>query len=514
MTEPRHLFDGVFAPRPRHPQHGIAITPVPMIGDGALFEDTSWVSVGAEVEDLAETLCEAGVRAGDRIGWIGPNDPLQIVLLAACSRLGAVQVPLNWRLSVEELRWIEADAGFRLLAVPESRSREPRARFDHPYVQDFRARRASEPGVFVGDPYDWLHGDGLRTAAGAPELPPPPPPEAPLLICYTSGTTGRPKGVVLGQRGLLEHARIAQSLFGITPLDTVMTVLPMFHVGGLNIQTIPALLAGADIVLHARFDADAVFDSIARDRPTLTLLVPAIMQALVAHPRWAAADLSSLRAIGAGSSDVPLPLIEAFHAKGVPVQIVYGATETAPIAIAQTREEALAAPGSIGHPPPGIEARLAPDTQEIEIRGPSVMLGYWQDPAATAAALRDGWFGTGDVGRIDAEGRWWFTDRLKHLIISGGENISPAEVERVLREAPGVAEAAVVGRADPRWGEVPIAVVVPAAGFDAAAVLGHFEGRLARFKHPRGVIAVDSLPRTALGKVEIGRLRALVNSTP
>jgi fatty-acyl-CoA synthase len=230
------------------------------------------------------------------------------------------------------------------------------------------------------------------------------------------------------------------------------------------------------------------------------------MQALVAHPRWASADLSSLRAVGAGSSDVPIPLIEAFHAKGVPVQQVYGATETCPIAILQTRAEALAAPGSIGRPAMHAECRLAP-SGEIELRGPAVLRGYWKRDDA----LRDGWFATGDVGRTDPEGRFWFTDRLKHVIISGGENIYPAEVERVLATAPGVAEGAVVGRPDPKWGEVPVAVVVPADGFDAARVLAHFEGRIARFKHPRAVVTLPALPRTALGKVAVAELRDAVS---
>jgi len=224
---------------------------------------------------------------------------------------------------------------------------------------------------------------------------------------------------------------------------------------------------------------------------------------------------ASLRAVGAGSSDVPLPLIEAFHARGIPVQQVYGATETCPIAIYQTREEALAAPGSIGRPALHAEARVVdgegrplPPGQagEIEIRGPNTLRRYWN---TAQPALREGWFATGDVGRVDEAGRYWFTDRLKHVIISGGENVYPAEVERVLRSAPGVVEGAVCGRPDPRWGEVPVAVVVAGPGFDRDAVLRHFEGQLARFKHPRDVVVVKALPRTALGKVIVEDLRAL-----
>jgi fatty-acyl-CoA synthase len=323
---------------------------------------------------------------------------------------------------------------------------------------------------------------------------------------------------VLTQAAFAANAANAQAIFGFTPKDRVLTVLPLFHVGGLNIQTVPALLAGAELLLPQRFDSDGFFDAVALHRPSLTLLVPAVMQALVSHPRWATADLGSLRAIGAGSSEVPLPLIEAFQARGIPVQQIYGATETAPIAITQSRAEALAHPGSISRAAPLGEARiqdpegrpLPPGAEgEIAVRGPNVMQGYWRAPEATAAVLRDGWFATGDVGRMDTEGRFWFTDRLKHLIISGGENIYPAEVERVLATAPGVLEGAVCGRPDPRWGEVPVAVVVPGPGFDRASVLRHFEGRLARFKQPRDLVLAEALPRYALGKVQLAALRAL-----
>ncbi|MGG5809905.1 class I adenylate-forming enzyme family protein [Falsiroseomonas sp. CW058] len=435
-------------------------------------------ALAGQARSLAARLRAAGVARGGRFGWIGTNHPAMLAAFFAAAEIGAAMVPFNWRLSEEELRWIARDAGIALLV------RGPSHAAALPGIPGLPDR--AEPGAPEGGPMD------------------------PLLIGYTSGTTGRPKGAVLTQSAFAANAAAARAVFGLAPGERVLTVLPMFHVGGLNIQTVPALLHGAGVLLHDRFDADAFLDAAERDRPTLSLVVPAVMAALVAHPRWATADLSSLRAVGAGSSEVPLHLIEAFHAKGVPVQQVYGATETSPIAIAQMREEALAAPGSIGRPVPGVEARLVPGTGEIAIRGPNVMAGYWGDAAATRAALDDGWFATGDVGRIDADGRWWFTDRLKHLIISGGENISPAEVERVLAGAPGVREGAVVGRPDPRWGEVPVAVVVPAEGFEAARVLAHFEGRLARFKQPRDVVAVEALPRTALGKVAVAELRKVV----
>jgi acyl-CoA synthetase (AMP-forming)/AMP-acid ligase II len=456
-----------------------------------LVAEGAATDLAAGIARCAAALAARSVGRGDRVAFLGQNHPSQIVLLFACARLGAVQVPLNWRLAAPELRFILKDSGSRLLLATPAFAEA--------------ARQAAPDGCGV-----------LDATASPPEAPDAPAAgtgEDALLLVYTSGTTGRPKGAVLTQDAVSHNAAASRAIFGMTAADRVLTVLPLFHVGGLNIQTVPALLAGAAALLHPRFEPDAFFDAVERERPSLTLVVPAVMQALVAHPRWAAADLSALRAVGAGSSEVPIELIEAFHAKGVPVQQVYGATETCPIAIAQTREEALAAPGSIGRPAPGVEARLAPGTCEIEVRGPNVMRGYWRAPEATAAALKDGWFATGDVGRVDAAGRWWFTDRLKHVIVSGGENIYPAEVERVLRSAPGVAECTVLGRPDPRWGEVPVAVVVPGSNFEAEAVLRHCEGRLARFKHPRAVVTVTALPRTALGKVQLGALGELVRSS-
>lgn len=447
----------------------------------------SFAQIFADAAEQAGFFRETDATWDGSIGFLGPNDPKQISLLGACAALHVAQVPLNHRLSVEELRWVNTHAGFTWL------SRTHDSLFRHPFGEGYEGSNfAGEDGEEPTGPVRFDN-----------------PADAPLLIGYTSGTTGRPKGATLTQRQVAANIAHAQALFGFTPQDRVLTVLPLFHLGGLCIQTLPALVAGSEIILHARFEPDAFFDSLEGDKPTLTLLVPAVMAALVNHPRWPSADLSCLRAIGAGSSDVPLELIAAFHAKGVAVQQVYGMTEAGPIAIAQSVAEAWAHPGSIGFPVGDCEARIG-EASEIQLRGPNLFRGYWRDDVATQAAFtQDGWFRTGDAGRVDAEGRFWFTDRLKHMIISGGENIAPAEVERVLLTAPGVREGVVIGRADPRWGEVPVAIIVAAPDADDAEILRHFEGRLARFKHPRAVVRVAALPRTALGKVQLEALRAL-----
>lgn len=450
----------------------------------------------AELLNLATQLSRIFAREAEkqprrrRIGMLGQNSAVHLATLLGCARAGLAMVPINWRLAQEEWCWQARAAG--MCAVVEG--------FGHRMPEDF----------LTADGISAIGQSSIRmlpreAVAGSDHGHA----DAPVLVGYTSGTTGRPKGAVLTQGAMLANAENGRALFEITADDRVLTMLPLFHVGGLNIQTVPALLAGAEIILHQKFDAESFFDALVQHRPTLTLLVPAVMKALIEHPRWAKADLSSLRAAGAGSSVVPLPLIEAFQSRGVPIQQVYGSTETAPIAIAQSRAEAWAAPGSIGRPI--CEARLGAGG-EIQLRGANIMQGYLDDPAATAASFEDGWYRSGDIGRVDADGRWWFTDRLKHMIISGGENISPAEVERVLAQAPGVTDCAVIGRPDPNWGEVPVAVVVPGPGFSADAVLAFFEGRLARFKQPRAVVSVAALPCTALGKVDVVALRAMVGA--
>jgi fatty-acyl-CoA synthase len=293
----------------------------------------------------------------------------------------------------------------------------------------------------------------------------------------------------------------------------VLTVLPLFHVGGLNIQTTPALQIGASVGLHARFAPDATLAAIAAERPSLLVLVPSTIQALIEHPHWAKTDLSSLRAVTTGSTQVPQVLIDAVTARGVPVLQVYGSTETSPIAVYTRIGGDLSRGGSTGLPGLCCEARIVDESGcevphgiagEVIVRGPNVFFEYWGNQAATSEALRDGWYFSGDIGTRDADGYFTIHDRKKNIIISGGENIYPAEIERVLHEHPAIAEAAVIGRPDPKWQEVPVAYVVRKAQSSVISdeIVAHVAAQLARFKVPREVTFVDALPRNALGKVQ------------
>ena len=473
----------------------------------------SYAALNARIEEAARALKSGfGVNRGDRVAILSLNRPDYLVLLYACARLGALLVPLNWRLAIPEQLFILSDAGVKVLMLEQAFSAILPA-LDEVLPDtaaiglDFATARASS----------W---DNVLTLAAGDGRNPHTDLSCPLLIVYTSGTTGRPKGAVLRQEALLWNGMMSQHMHGLTSDDHVLTVLPFFHVGGLNIQTTPALQHGATVTIHSRFTPDATLAAFERERPTLTVLVPAIIQAVTEHPKWARTDLSSLKAVSTGSTIVPQHLIERFVEREVPVLQVYGSTETCPIAVYTRIGGDLSREGSTGLPGLCCEVAILDDAGhelppgragEIAIRGPNVFFEYWGNEHATREALHDGWYRSGDIGRRDTDGYFWVHDRKKNLIISGGENIYPAEVERVLLEHPDVVECGVVGRADPRWEEVPVAYVIrrSEARIEAEDLKAHVELQLARFKVPREIIFVEELPRTALGKVQHFMLKQL-----
>ena len=481
-------------------------------------ETLSYAAFSKRIAQTARALrSEFGINKGDRVAVLSQNRPDYLVLLYACARLGAILVPMNWRLAVAEQMYILSDATPKALVLeqafapvlPALAERLPGTRV---VGLDFTPERGMTFDVLLAS-------DHSNDLGGNADL------SCPLLIVYTSGTTGRPKGAVLRQNALLWNGVMSQHMHGLTSDDHVLTVLPLFHVGGLNIQTTPALHHGATVTLHARFSPDATLCAIARDRPTLTVLVPATIQAVTDHPAWAAADLSSLRAVATGSTIVPPLLIDRMTKRGVPVLQVYGSTETCPIAIYTRIDGDLSREGSTGLPGLCCEAAIvdaggnevaAGTPGEIVVRGPNVFTEYWGNADATRLALQDGWFRTGDIGERDADGYVRVLERKNNLIISGGENVYPAEVERVLMEHPDVVECGVIGRPDPHWDEVPVAFVVKREGasLNADDLRVHLQAQLARFKVPREIVFVDDLPRTALGKVQHHRLRQIDKSEP
>jgi fatty-acyl-CoA synthase len=470
----------------------------------------TYAGLARRIDAVAAGLTkEYGIAKGDRIVHLGYNSADFLVLLFAVARLGAILVPLNWRLAVPEQAYIIAHAEPKLFVVePDFVDRLAALTAVAPEMRALGM--GGTPRLAAFEDLARRH-DGQSASGGAITDP--------LLIVYTSGTTGRPKGAILTQDALRWNAINAHHMHGMTASDHVLTVLPLFHVGGLNIQTTPALIAGATVTLHARFDASATLAAIARDRPTLTVLVPATLEALRAHPDFSAMDCSSLRVISTGSTIVPEEIISTYAARGVRVIQVYGATETGPVVIYERFDQPRTKPGTTGVAGLNNDACIIGDDGaflppnspgEIAVRGPNILSGYWHDVDATREAFRDGWYLTGDIGVMDADGHFTVRERKKNVIISGGENIYPAEVERVILAFPGIADCAVIGRPDPKWLEVPIAAVVlkPGATLDLPALNAQLAQNLARFKLPRDIMVRDSLPKTALGKVQHFALKA------
>ena len=464
-----------------------------------------------EIARTASALAAAGVGRGDRVVHLGYNSAEQLALLFACARLGALFSPLSWRLAPPEHRAMLTDCEPRVLVVAE------------PFLEATAAivDAGTDRRVAIGTPpAGWLAYE--RFLALGEERPCRREGDAasPVLLCYTSGSTGRPKGVVLTQDALFHNAVNSAHMHDLTSHDVVLTTLPLFHVGGLNIQTLPALHCGATVVLHPRFEPPRVIEALESDGITLTVLVPAQLELLAREPGWREAKLPTLRAISTGSTIIGEAFVRKDLQRGIPLLQVYGATETCPIAAYQRIDDAPSHPGSIGKPALHCDLRIVDDTGhdvapgttgEFLVRGGNVMSGYWNKPRESAEALEGGWYHTGDVGHADTDG-WLYVDgRRRDVIITGGENVYPAEIENVLVECPEIVEVAVVGRADERWGEAVVAIVVLArdAELSREAICALLDGRVARYKHPRDVVFADALPRTALGKVKREELKRL-----
>jgi len=462
------------------------------------------------IDRLAAALAARDIVKGDRVAYLGNNHPDFLTTLFACGAIGAIFVPLNTRLAPRELEYIIEDSGARLLITHHEMRELARAaawssRVERRIVVD---GPAEPPAVEAFD--DVLDAVSHRVDEIAVSL------DDPAMILYTSGTTGRPKGAVLTHGNLTWNALNVLVDYDVTSDERALMIAPMFHVASLGMGVLPALLKGGTLILQERVDPGAVLAAIAEHRITSLSGVPTTFQLLAEHPDWASTDLSTLRKLTCGGSSVPLRVIEAYEARGLSFSSGYGMTETSPGATSLPYRKAREHVGSAGLPhfftgirvvgadgeplPPG-------EAGEIEISGPNVMKEYWLRPDATRDAHRGEWFRSGDIGFLDEQGYLTISDRLKDMIISGGENIYPAEVEQLIMERPEIDAVAVIGVPDERWGEVPLAIAVPRAEITAEQVLAHLSGRLAKYKIPRAVVFVDELPRTASGKIRKTDLR-------
>lgn len=467
-----------------------------------------------------------GVRPGDRVAMLALNCVEYLDLWFALGKLGAVLQNLNWRLTAAELQGIVQDAAPTVFiygpelrdVVADLRKQAPSVRHwvaleqpDRPGDQSFSQRETCSDANLPEAGFDW---------------------EQPWVICYTGGTTGVPKGAVLTHRAITANAVNTVVSWGLTADDVAILNAPLFHTGGLNVFTAPLVHCGGASIVCRGFDAGQVFDLVTAGAGglavTLFFGVPTMFSALQQHPRWDTVNFSRLKLVISGGAPCPLPVFERFWAKGVDFKTGYGLTEAGPNTFWLPRADVRRKPGAVGLPLFHVQVKLIrPDGQpctageagELLIRGPHVCAGYWNNPAASAAAIDgDGWLHTGDIAVCDEEGYYTIAGRSKDLIISGGENIYPAEIESVACGHAAVAAAALIGVPDPYWGEVGRLIVIladqddrkdAAGAWDSEEFLTYLRGRLARYKVPKSVVVAPQLPLTGAGKINKQALLAL-----
>ena len=479
-------------------------------------ERLSYRDLDRRARATAAALAGAGVHSGDRVGLLARNRIEFLDVFFAAGLGGFVVVPLGTRLTAPELAFIVRDAGVSTLV------------FDGEFADTVRELCGLVEIPFLialGEPcrpgdarlQELIAGAASNEAAG-----PIPDPEAPYALLYTSGTTGRPKGVIVPHRMVAWNAYNTVISWQLREDDVSPVFTPLYHAGGLGAFLLPIFAIGGTIVLHAGFDASEIWRTVERERCTVILGVPTIWKLLLEAPEFAGADLSSVRWLISGGAPLPLYLIDAYQRRGVTFKQGYGLTEVGVNCFAMTAAEAVVKKGSIGRPMMftrarvvGCDGRDVPggEVGELSLAGPHVSKGYWNNPEATAAALdADGFFHTGDLARVDADGFFTIAGRSKDMLISGGVNVYPAEIEGELLLHPAVADAAVVGIPDEKWGEVGVAFVVvrERMAVTAEELTAFLANRLARYKLPGEFIFLAQLPRTAYGKVVKGDLRRIL----
>lgn len=457
----------------------------------------NWRMLERRIEQTAGWLRQRGIGADDIVAVLMKNSPAFLELAFAASHIGAVFLPINYRLAGDEVSYIITHAGAKLLIADD----------------EFAATVRGLPGVVLVDAAARV--DSTRLSPGAP-------PAAMLArrpqdlfrLMYTSGTTARPKGVTHTYENFYWKSSDHILCLGLTARTRLLVVGPLYHVGAFDLPGLAVLWLGGTLVLQREFDAAAVMDAIAAERIEGIWLAPVMTGALLAEAARKARQVSSLRWVIGGGDRTPESRIRAFTEAFPAARYIdaYGLTETCSGDTFMDEGHEIAKIGSVGRPVAHLEIRVVDDdgaplpagrSGEICLRGPKVTRGYWRDPERTAAAFHGEWFRTGDVGYLDADGFLFLTDRKKDLIVSGGENIASSEIERVLYDLPQIAEAAVIGMPDERWGERPLAVVVMVEGaaFEPEAILAHCRLKLAGFKVPKAVVRRDTLPRNPSGKI-------------
>jgi fatty-acyl-CoA synthase len=481
----------------------------PAVIDLASGRRLSYAQFDARISRLATHLRDRlEIARGDRVAVLALNTSDTLEVQFACGRLGAVFLPLNTRLTVPELQFIVGDAAPKLM-IHDAELAEAALTV---------ARLCNVRSALLLGP------DGSYEAAIASAKPLDQAEVVTLddisTIMYTSGTTGQPKGAIITHGMTFWNCVNLGGPAYISPSSVLLTVLPLFHTGGLNCYTNPVLHAGGTVLIMRAFDPGLALQLISDPSHRINVFfgVPSIYQFMAQHPAFATSDFSRLVIGGVGGAPMPVPLLKVWEARGVALQQGYGMTETSPAVLTLDREDAVRKAGSSGKPVLHTEVRIVrPDGTdagvgelgELWVKGPNVTPGYWNRPDADASSFTDGWLHTGDAARIDDEGFYTIVDRWKDMYISGGENVYPAEVENVLHQLAAIAEAAVIGIPSEQWGEVGMAIIAVKQGHSIteAEINAHCEANLARFKRPRAIKFVDALPRNATGKIHKPTLR-------
>lgn len=470
-------------------------------------ERLTYAELNERVNRLANTLNQMGVRKGDRVNALLFNRPQLLETMFACAKIGAVFVPINYRLSASEVHYIVQDSG-GIVFIYEERLQEvvvDLKQKDTPIQKYVRIDGELLAGEYH---YEDLIDQGLaKESSLESEL------HEPHLMMYTSGTTGQPKGAILTQGNTLWNAINCISALPINEKTITLTVAPLFHIGGMSIFTTPVLYKGGTVVLEDVFKPETTLSLVEKEDVNTLFLVPAMWLAITQVSNLDQYDLSSLTYNISGGAPCPLTIIEFFKERNIPFFEGFGLTETAPVVSVLDSANSIRKSGSVGKPPIHVSMKVVDEygrgvptgkVGELIIKGPNIFKEYWNKPEATREALRDGWFYTGDLAKIDEEGFFYIVDRMKDMVITGGENVYPIEVEQVLFRHPNVREVAVVGYPDDKWGESVKAFIALKDSEKPLAleeVKSFCRGKIASFKIPKQVEIVNELPRNATGKV-------------
>lgn len=459
----------------------------------------SFRSVNERADRFAQAVTRLGVERGGRIAILCHNCATFFEVFLGCAKAGVILVPLNWRQTPAELTPIMADCAATLLLHDDANAELARA-----------LACSSKARLLSFADYETM----LTQASDAPPIETAWPADRIWYLLYTSGTTGKPKAVIQTVGMVLANYVNIQQPTMLTAADRTANFLPLFHTAGINLLAMPVFIAGGTNYILPKFDIEPALKLIAAGDISMFFGVPAIYQAISLHPRFEEIDLSRVRHWGCGGAPLPDNLIRAFLRKGVRICHGMGMTETGPTVFLMDPDHVAEKIGSVGKPQVLVEVRIvdadgndAPPggRGELLFRGPAITPGYYNNEQATRATIdADGWLHSGDVGLRDADGYYYIVDRIKDMYISGGENVYPAEVEAVLMSCPDVLEAAVIGVADAKWGEVGHAAVLPRPGKQIAteALRAYARERLAAYKVPKHITVVDEFPRTAAGKIQ------------